>query len=170
MVALVGLIPLPIISALLAAALAFATAWQAQSWRYERLIAEQQAGQALQLAQSHADARAAQAALDAKYQGALNDARRRETSLRESAAAARAESDGLRQLAADTARRLAAAPATAVLDYAATASGLLADCSAAYQGLAATADGHTSDVRTLMQAWPVNPRRPDGVTTSESTP
>lgn len=94
-------------------------------------------------------------ALTTRYEGALNDARKRETAQRRNADAARTESDGMRSQLSDAARLIAAAPPAAVADYAATVGELLADCGRRHQELAAKADGHASDVRTLVQAWPV---------------
>lgn len=101
------------------------------------------------------EARAEEQALTKTYQEALNAARTRETALRRNLDSARAESDGLRNQAADAARLLAAAPPAAVLEYATTVNGLFADCGRSYQELAGKADGHASDVRTLIEAWPV---------------
>ena len=44
--------------------------------------------------------------------------------------------------------------AAAVAEYASTAGELLAQCGAEITELAAKADGHANDVRTLIEAWP----------------
>lgn len=92
-----------------------------------------------------------------KYQTALNQARDRERALRADLAAVRDASEGLRAQAADAARRLAKAPAPAVLEYANTLGVVFADCQTRYGEVAAQADGHASDARTLIEAWPVKP-------------
>lgn len=111
--------------------------------------------------QKAADAQRIQADADqthitTKYQGALNDARLREAALLRSVAVARAQSDGLRQQAR-TAARLINLPETApasIAQFATASAELLADCSAAYTGLAAEADGHVSTIRVMQDAWP----------------
>ncbi len=75
-----------------------------------------------------------------------------------------AVSDGLRDQSAEAARRLAAAPPAAVLEYAAALGAVFQDCRAAYGGMVEKADGHAGDVRAHREAWPVNPRRPDAGT------
>ena len=143
-------------AALLAAAIAGAGAWQVQGWRMGGQLTSLKASHAAAAEKAEADARAAQLTIDTTYQEALNAARTREVSLRRERDAARTESDGLREQSAAAARRLADAPHATVLDYATTAGELLADCSRGYQELAATADGHANDVRTLIEAWPRN--------------
>ena len=137
-------------------ALAAVSTWQVQAWRYDAQIAGIKAQHAAQSAKAHADTRAAELAFNQKLQDAQNEATKRETKLRADAAAARRSVDGLREQAAEAARRLAAAPPAAVLEYATAVNQLFADCSRSYQELAGKADGHSLDVRTLSEAWPVN--------------
>ena len=73
------------------------------------------------------------------------------------ARAARAESDSLRAQLSDAARRIADAPPATVAEYATTVGELLAVCSRERTLFAEKADGHASDVRTLIEAWPVIP-------------
>lgn len=136
------------------AALAAVIAWQVQAWRYDAQIADIKAAhvQAHNLAAEEAT-RIFRANTE-KYQGALNDARVREAALRRDLAAADSESDGLRAQLSDAARRIAAAPSSAVAEYATTVGELLTDCSRSYQELGGAADGHAADVRTLRDAWP----------------
>lgn len=70
------------------------------------------------------------------------------------AAAARTELGGLRDQLAAAQRRLPDAPRAAADQYTAAVSELFDQCAASYSGLAEKADGHASDVRTLMGAWP----------------
>ena len=140
---------------LLGAAIAAAGTWNIQSWRLDGQIDAMRAKHAQELAQAKEDALQAERAISANYQGAINAARVRETSLRRDIAAADSESDGLRAQLSDAARRLADAPPTTVLEYATTVNQLFADCSRGYQELAGKADGHAADVRTLREAWPV---------------
>jgi len=68
----------------------------------------------------------------------------------------RAASNRLREQGAAAARRLAEHPPAAVLDYASALDAVFQDCQRAFADMAEHADGHASDVRTLMRAWPVN--------------
>lgn len=86
--------------------------------------------------------------ISSTYQRALNAAIDREALLRTELDHMRTVSDGLRDQAADAARRLAAAPPAAVLEYAFAVNAVYDDCRAAYGDLAAKATGHASDVRT----------------------
>lgn len=133
--------------------------WNVQDWRLGGQIATLKTQHAQAYANAVTAQQSAENAITHKYQGALNDARDRETALRAAAAAARAQSDGLRKQTHTAARRLAApdvAPG-AVIEYATASSELLADCSRRYQELGELADGHAADVRTLLAAWPVMP-------------
>ena len=94
-------------------------------------------------------------AITKTYQGALNAARTRETLLRTEVDHLRLVSDGLRNQNADAARRLAAAPPRAVLEYATALGAVFEDCRAAYGDMAEKATGHASDAQTLIEAWPV---------------
>lgn len=131
-------------------------AWTVQDWRYGEQIAEMRLDTANEVTEALRRTSARIEIISTTYQGALNAARTREGVLRRDADAARAESDGLREQAADAARRLANAPPAAVLEYARTTNELLDHCSRSYQELAGKADGHVSDVLTYRQAWPLN--------------
>ena len=148
------MIPLPLLTALVAAFLSGAGIWFVQDWRYGEQIAEMRRDTANEVVEALRRNAARVESITTTYQEALNAARSREVVLRRDAAAARAESDGLREQSAETARRLAAAPPAAVLEYAHTTNELLDHCSRRHQELAAKADGHVSDVQTLTGAWP----------------
>jgi len=111
-----------------------------------------------QTAIATANARAAQesATLTQKVLEAQNDAKKRETALRADVQSARNALDSLRH-AADLSRaayRLTGVPPNASADTADAAIDLLVKCSERYTDLAARADGHVSDIKTLTQAWP----------------
>lgn len=140
-------------------------AWGAQGWR---LGAQAQAGKAAieTLKREHAESltRATGAALTTTLQwqkekdDALEAARKRAETAAANAALARRERDSLRDELASARLRLPTATHAACTEYAATASGLLDQCAAAYQELAAVADGHAADARTLTDAWPATAR------------
>ncbi|MDD0814298.1 hypothetical protein PSQ39_06610 [Curvibacter sp. HBC28] len=147
---------LTLITSLAAATLAAAGAWAFEDARHRAALAELRLDQSTAALQAQATARAAEQSITRKYTEALNAAQTRQATLRADADSARAESERLREQTADAGRRLAAAPPAAVLEYATATGELLAECSRSYQGLAAAADGHASDVRTLIDAWPRN--------------
>ena len=146
-----------------AAALAVgaALAWGAQGWR---LGAQVQSGQAAleTLKREHAESltRATASALNAtlKWQkvkdDAIDRAQQRAKSQAASAAAARTERDSLRHALAAASRRLPDATHAACADYGAAVGGLLDQCAAQHQELARQCDGHASDVRLMLEAWP----------------
>ena len=139
-------------------ALAAASTWHVQAWRYDAQIAEIKTAHAQAATLASEEASRNFRAITTKYEGALNAARTRETVLRRNADLARTESDGLRSQLTDAARRIAAAPPASVAEYATTVSHLFRDCSRRYQELGVQADGHANDVRTLVEAWPVKER------------
>jgi len=162
---------LTIITHLAAAVAAAAAAWALQGARMDAAVAEvrlemsevktRAAGEKLQAVK---EARADERAINKTYVEALNAARTREALLRTELDRLHRVSDGLRDQNATAARLLAAAPPGAVLEYATALGAVFEDCRAAYGGMAEKSDGHAGDVRTLREAWPVTPRRPDAGT------
>ena len=147
---------LTLIACAVSAALAAAGTWIFEGARHRAELGEIRLEQATAELRAQATARAAEQSITRKYQEALNAAQNRQISLRADADSARAESDRLREQAASAARRIANAPPAAVAEYASAATEILDQCQRSYQGLAAAADGHASDVRTLIDAWPRN--------------
>ena len=146
-----------------AVAFGFAIGWGANGWRLgaglERAKSEASRYRAEVLAEKAAAServRKVEGDFNAKYQAAINAARDRESGLRADLVAVRDAAASVRTQAAEAARRLAQAPAPAVLDYANTLGDVFAECSARYGEVAQAADGHASDARTLIEAWPVN--------------
>ena len=87
---------------------------------------------------------------------AQNDAKKREATLLADAAATNDALDSLR-LSTSKARatyRLSGPTATSSYQYADTGLDLLDICAKEYSDLAAKSDGHVSDIKTLIQAWP----------------
>lgn len=148
-------------AALLAAIIAATGAWTAQSWR---MGAQVQASQAAleSLKREHAESltRASGSALNAtlKWQkvkdDAIDRAQQRAKAQAHSADIARRERDSLRNTLATASLRLPIATPSACTEYGAAAGGLLGQCAAQYQELARQCDGHVSDVRLMMDAWP----------------
>lgn len=92
-----------------------------------------------------------------QYTEALNNARTRETDLRLSVDGARTELDRLRIAIKKRSASVAASPASAV-DYSIASADVFGECAAELTALAGKADGHASDIRTMIEAWPVSPR------------
>ena len=92
-----------------------------------------------------------------QYTEALNNARKRETDLRLSVDGARTELDRLRIAIKKRSAAVAASPASAV-DYSIASADVFGECAAELTALAGKADGHASDLRTMIEAWPVSPR------------
>lgn len=148
------MMPINALVTVIVAALAAAGAWTFRSAQADADLAELRLSHANDTIKRQAVNREVERSIAARYQGALNAARSQQMALRRDADAARAESDGLRQQLTGTARRLAEAPPAAVLEYATALGDVLDQCQRGYQGLAAKADGHTGDLRTLTEAWP----------------
>lgn len=110
----------------------------------------------MQLAIANANTEAAQraVALQSQVLKAQNEAIKRETALREAVAAARSESDGLRDDAASLRDQLAGASRDAAADRAIAIAGVLSQCAARHQVLAARCDRHVNDLRTMIDSWP----------------
>jgi hypothetical protein len=99
------------------------------------------------------------AAMAQQVQEAQNHAKAREQVLRRDADAARAVVASLRQQLTEADQRIATAPHETLIGYARTQNELFAECTRAYQELAATADGHASDAVMLHEAWPMTGKR-----------
>lgn len=78
----------------------------------------------------------------------------REAKLRTERDAALVASRRLRDDLATLRARLPNAIPSAVIATADTLAGLLDQCQSDYRGMADIADGHASDVQTLIDAWP----------------
>lgn len=92
-----------------------------------------------------------------QYMEALNNARTRENEIRLAADGARSELDRLRITIKKRSSAVAASPASAV-DYSIASADVFGECAAELTALAGKADGHASDLRTMIEAWPMNPR------------
>ena len=112
----------------------------------------------LKQAVAEAQALAAQqtAALQSQVTKAQDEARTRERALRVAAAAAATESDGLRADVEALRGQLAEATREAAVERATAIGAVLQQCAARHQDLAQRCDRHVNDIRTLIDAWPVN--------------
>jgi Skp family chaperone for outer membrane proteins len=117
-------------------------------WNADRLIQTENAWKA------ESAAREKERALQTRLQDAQNEAAQREKTLRAAADNARAAAGGMRDTLADLQHRLPDITAAACRQTADTALAVLSECTDKYQRVAEAADGHASDARTLMEAWP----------------
>ena len=94
------------------------------------------------------------ASLQSTVVKAINESKTRETVLRAAAAAAASELDGLRDDLAAMRLQLDGASRDAAIERANSIGAVLAQCGRKYQEMAAIAERHASDVKTLVAAWP----------------
>ena len=153
------------ITHLAAALIAGAGVWYFQAARLGADLADERL-QASQYREQIADERTAAARrvlaverkVNDKYQGALNDAIKKQAAMQAAADRARSERDGLRKQLSDAEQRFADASPTACIEYASTLSRVFGQCSQRYTELAIRADGHAADAATCRAAWPVIPQ------------
>lgn len=138
------------------AVLAGLLSWNVQAWRYDAQIAGIKTAHAQAATLASEEAARNFRAITTKYEGALNDARKREADLRRHVAAARTESDGLRDAIYAFRAKLPNATAATVAVAADTAAELLGACVNEYRSVAESADRHASDAVMLIEAWPSN--------------
>lgn len=136
-------------------ALAAASTWHVQAWRYDAQIAEIKAAQAQAATLASEETARNFRAITTKYEGALNAATKRETKLRADAAAALRTIDGLRGTLYEFRASLPNASTATLIARADTAAELLGACVNEYRSVAESADRHADDARTLVEAWPV---------------
>lgn len=148
---------------LIVASVAAAAVWTFQDARMDATVADTRLAGMEEKLQAQTQGSANERAISKTYIEALNVARTREAALRTDLNRLHAVSDSLREQNASAARQLAAAPPTAVIEYATALGTVFDDCRAAYAGMVEKADGHASDVRTITQAWPVITAVPTGL-------
>ena len=144
-------------TAIVAGALAFGAGWQTQEWRYGKQIAGIQAQHATALASANQKALDDTIKMQRTKDEAIKAAEQRAKTQAANAANARADADRLRAQLDGVPARLASATDGAVRDFANVASDVLGACIREYQGVAAEAEQHASNVRLLIEAWPKSP-------------
>lgn len=132
-----------------------------QKWDHERTAqAHAYAKQQADRADAEREARRIEQSRVNRAQEAQHAAATRNQRLQADADRARTESERLRAQLAAALGRVSTVPSTAsnpgptCVEYAATVSQLLAECSGRYQDVAAKADGIASDLRLMIEAWP----------------
>lgn len=152
------MLKLAIAAAMLAAA--FASGFAVQGWRKDAQIAEIEAANSAAVAAATAQAMEQTTEMQRKKDDALRLANKRSQENAVAAAAARSERDRLRDQINTATSSLSTATCSSARDYAATAAAVFEQCAAALEELAAKADGHATDSRTLTNAWPTTERKP----------
>lgn len=159
------MLPLPIFAYVIAAAMllasGFGAGWKAQGNIAEAKISRMNVAAAKKdsdakddLLRAQETARLAEQALSTKYQGALDEAAKREIALRNSLVASRSAERGLRDTIARTRADLPGYTQPAAVAVATTAADLLGICSAELVRVAEAADRGYSEALTLRAAWP----------------
>ena len=132
---------------------AFVAGAVVNGWRYDVKIANIEKAYQLEVEQSERKTRQ----ISDQYMEALNNARTRENEIRLAADGARSELDRLRGTIRTKSAAVTASPASAV-DYSIASADVFGECAAELAALAGKADGHTVDLKTMIEAWPANPR------------
>lgn len=148
------MIPLPVITGLVGAALAFAAAWTWQANSYTTQISNLQRAQALAALKSLERAHAETNRLQDRKDNAERLAATRQSALAAASAAVRDERDRLRDELNASTMRLPDSSCSSVRQYAATLGAVFGECAAEAGGLAEKAGGHAIDALKLIQAWP----------------
>ena len=141
-------------AALLGASIAAVGAYKVQDWRYTGQINQMKAAQQQAVADATREARAQESARFKGVQDAQAAAQTRAQVARRDADRARSELDRMRDTLSATRGSVPGESTAACTQRADAAADVLAQCGAAYQDLAAIADRHASDARTLIDAWP----------------
>ena len=135
-------------------AIAAASTWHIQAWRYDAQIADIQAQHSRALADAHQKALDDTIKMQRTKDDAIKAAEQRAKREAVNAAALRSERDGLRAQLAATTVQLPSASCSAVRAYAATLNGLFDQCAGAFEDMAGKAAGHAADSRLMLEAWP----------------
>ena len=141
-------------AALLGASIAAVGAYKVQDWRYTGQINQIKAAQAEAVNTATREARAQESARFKGVQDAQAAAQTRAQVARRDADRARSELDRMRDTLSATRGGVPGESTASCAQRADAAADVLAQCGAAYQDLAAIADRHASDARTLIEAWP----------------
>ena len=141
-------------AALLGASIAAVGAYKVQDWRYTGQINQIRAAQAEAVNTATREARAQESARFKGVQDAQAAAQTRAQVARRDADRARSELDRMRDTLSATRGGVPGESTAACAQRADAAADVLSQCATAYLDLAAIADRHASDARTLIEAWP----------------
>jgi hypothetical protein len=153
------MIPLPLISALIAGAISGAGVWTYQANKYDAQIATIQRDQTIAAHKQLEIAHAQTIALQTKADTAARKHASRSTALANAVRAAGVERDRLRDELSKASVQLPDASCTSVRQHAATLSDVFGECAAEIERVAGPASGHAADSLMLQEAWPVQSER-----------
>jgi len=139
---------------IVAGALGFAGGWQTQGWRLGEQISKMKEAQALAVNAATPEASATESRRFTNVQEAQNAAQKRAQTARLDADRARTELDRLRDQLTSARGGVPGESPAACTQRADAAADVLSQCATAYLDLAAIADRHANDARTLIEAWP----------------
>lgn len=142
-----------LIAGLVLASTAFAT-YKTTAWFYDAKISKIEKDAAEAQTKAVKTARSEEQKVANGYQDALNEARTRNKALQDAADTARRERDGLLHTLFTAERRFASASQATLIEYSTALSTVHGECSKRYTELAVKAEGHVSDLRTVLEAWP----------------
>lgn len=142
------------IAALVAAIISAWGAWSVQGWRLGEQINELKTEQVEALNTATREARVQESKRYQGVQDAQAAAQTRAQVVRRDADRARSELDRMRDALNASRGGLPGESVAACAQRADAAADVLAQCGTAYQDMAAIADRHASDTRTLIEAWP----------------
>ena len=141
-------------AAILAALIAFTGGWKVQGWRLGEQITQIKAAQLEAVNTAVRDARAQESARFKGVQDAQAAAQTRAQVARRDADRARGELDRMRDTLSATRGGVPGESTAACAVRADAAADVLSQCATTYLDLAAIADRHASDARTLIESWP----------------
>lgn len=141
-------------AAIIAASLAGWAGWSVQGWRLGEQIAALKTAQAEAVNTATREARAQESARFKGVQDAQAAAQTRAQVARRDADRARSELDRMRDTLSATRGGVPGESTAACTQRADAAADVLSQCATAYLDLAAIADRHANDARTLIEAWP----------------
>lgn len=138
----------------IAALIGIGGGWWVNGLRWEAKYVTLEKQQAAAVTQGISDALKTTVTLQRRADEAARAAQDRNRALSASADAARSESERLRLQLEEASTNIPRATHDSLSKYASTLGTVFADCSAQYQTMGGNAQGHASDVTTLMDAWP----------------
>ena len=154
------MIPIPPLAAMriagaaLAAAACFGAGWTANGWRLDAEISHMQTQAAINLSNSLKDALDQTVKYQRSKDDAIKKAESRAAAAAVSAAANRAESDGLRTQLELSRSSIPDATGDSLRAYATTLNTVFGECQREYEALGRHATSHASDSLTLQMSWP----------------
>lgn len=138
----------------LASAVSFAGAWQAQGWRMDAKLSQLKTEYAQAQAQSVEKAHADTIRMQSQKDDAERNAQVRQRALARAVAGVRHERDGLRNELAAARSALPDAACTAVREHAAALNTVFGECADRLEAMAGKAQGHAIDSLKLQEGWP----------------